>query len=320
MLVLSVVFVTAVPSFVDAVQGVTFFRSLSMGSVGEDVRELQKILNSSPETAIKSLGAGSPGQETTYFGALTRDAVMRFQEKYRDEILIPNGLSRGTGIVGPSTRGVLHDLLQVEVGTNAPSTSLSDIGVTPPTQPSGITSTNPNEENLDIFLANIDRVGAQQGLSEEKLTPLKEQIKKDIATTTNLKKTFIEIVEKSISKAPEPTRDPLSKLLDSIKSAFVPKDALAFGTPFGGQLYFSFFCPCSGNWLVTIQPLPPTYVALLSYTPGTQAHLSYNIPFTTRLLGQYTPGAGMCSIFIGTGCATLPSEGLITPTVGSSGI
>ncbi len=37
-------------------------------------------------------------------------AVTGFQEKYKDEILTPNGLSRGTGYVGPSTRKKLNQL------------------------------------------------------------------------------------------------------------------------------------------------------------------------------------------------------------------
>ena len=43
------------------------------------------------------------GQETTYFGPITAAALARFQEKYRDQILTPNGLTRGTGILGPAT-------------------------------------------------------------------------------------------------------------------------------------------------------------------------------------------------------------------------
>lgn len=323
MFVVSVIFACATPFFVSAQQA-TFYRSLTIGSVGEDVRNLQKILNSSPETAIRSTGIGSSGQESTYFGALTRDAVVRFQEKYRGEILTPNGLVSGTGYVGPSTRSVLQKLaLGTSVSSNT-SVAVVDkvannndvVAVEPPQ----VLTSNPNEENLDKFLAAVDRVGTQQGLSVESLKPIMDQIRKDVATTTNLMETFIEVVESSISKAPETTRGPLTKLLDTIKLALVPKKAHAIGTPFGGQLFFPFFCTCSANWLVTIQPLPPTYVTLLSYTPGTQTHLSYNIPFTTKLLGQYTPGAGICTIFVGTGCVAIPSEGMITPTVGSSAI
>lgn len=44
------------------------------------------------------------------FGPCTEEAVREFQETHREEILEPVGLSRGTGVVGPSTRQVLNRL------------------------------------------------------------------------------------------------------------------------------------------------------------------------------------------------------------------
>jgi len=45
------------------------------------------------------------------FYALTQKAVIRFQEKYASEILVPVGESIGTGYVGPSTRAKINRLL-----------------------------------------------------------------------------------------------------------------------------------------------------------------------------------------------------------------
>ena len=45
-----------------------------------------------------------------YFSELTASIVIRFQEKYRDEILTPVGLKYGTGYVGPATRKKLNQL------------------------------------------------------------------------------------------------------------------------------------------------------------------------------------------------------------------
>ena len=85
-------------------------RNLKVGSSGPDVLALQKLLNAYPDTLIADAGAGSPGNESDWFGSLTKAAVITFQEKYADEILAPVGLSKGTGTVGPSTRAKLNAL------------------------------------------------------------------------------------------------------------------------------------------------------------------------------------------------------------------
>lgn len=84
-----------------------FVRYLSQGSTGNDVRLLQKILNSDPDTMIASQGPGSPGKETNYFGALTKRAVQKFQTKYG----IANPDNPAYGAVGPRTRAKLQELV-----------------------------------------------------------------------------------------------------------------------------------------------------------------------------------------------------------------
>ncbi len=81
-------------------------KNIGIGSIGPEVRLLQKFLNAQGFT-VSLNGPGSPGQETTLFGFKTRLAVIRFQEAYADEILLPVGLTSGTGTVGPSTRAMI---------------------------------------------------------------------------------------------------------------------------------------------------------------------------------------------------------------------
>lgn len=78
-------------------------RYLMPGSSGNDVKALQELL-------IKE-GVYPEGKITGFFGNLTKQAVIRFQEKYADEILKPAGLTKGTGGVGPATRKKMNELM-----------------------------------------------------------------------------------------------------------------------------------------------------------------------------------------------------------------
>lgn len=108
-------------SFASIANAETFTRNLRQGARGADVQTLQRVLNQSPETKLAEVGPGAPGEETTYFGEITKSAVARFQEKYAPEILFPIQLVQGTGFVGPMTRKKLN-----EAAINA--------GITPNTQ------------------------------------------------------------------------------------------------------------------------------------------------------------------------------------------
>jgi len=99
--------------------GFSFKKDLMLGDTDPDVKQLQQVLNADVDTTIALSGAGSSGNETTYFGASVKAAVIKFQEKYRESILTPNGLTRGTGSVGKATRTKLNLLIGVMTTSNS---------------------------------------------------------------------------------------------------------------------------------------------------------------------------------------------------------
>ena len=75
-----------------------FTRNMTVGTVGEDVRDLQRYLNSHGFVVSVS-GPGSPGNETAMFGGATRAALARLQAA--------NGISPAIGYFGPVTRNFI---------------------------------------------------------------------------------------------------------------------------------------------------------------------------------------------------------------------
>lgn len=83
---------------------ITEFKSeLKVGSRGTEVTNLQTCLARDSEVYPE-------GQVSGYFGSKTKEAVIRFQEKYYEDILEPWGFDSGTGIVSKTTRAKLNEI------------------------------------------------------------------------------------------------------------------------------------------------------------------------------------------------------------------
>ena len=78
----------------------TWTTTLKPGDRGTEVAKLQEFLSLSPRSG--------------WYGPVTRQAVTNFQEKYTAEILTPNNLTHGTGVVGGATRAKLNQLCSSE--------------------------------------------------------------------------------------------------------------------------------------------------------------------------------------------------------------
>ncbi len=95
-----VVAVVTTPSSTDTAtsKNYTLSRDLKLGSTGEDVRVLQKFLNTHG-ALVAQTGAGSAGNETTYFGPATKKALALYQAK--------KGINPTSGYFGPLTRSMV---------------------------------------------------------------------------------------------------------------------------------------------------------------------------------------------------------------------
>lgn len=91
----------------ESIQSALFTRSLSIGTRGDDVRELQKFLSQFPDLYPEKL-------QTGFYGPLTATAVRKFQERHGIETV---------GTVGPKTLVRIHELLAKGAGAS---------GVVPP--------------------------------------------------------------------------------------------------------------------------------------------------------------------------------------------
>lgn len=88
---------------IEKASGFKFSSSMQAGSKSTEVRKLQECLAQDPDIY-------ESGNVSGYFGPETKEAVKLFQEKYKEDILIPNNLKEGNGVVKTSTIKKLNEV------------------------------------------------------------------------------------------------------------------------------------------------------------------------------------------------------------------
>jgi hypothetical protein len=131
----------------------TFTQNLRMGATGGQVMWVQQFLNNHGFT-VATTGAGSPGNETSYFGPATMRAVIAFQNAYAANILVPNGLSAGNGNWYTSTRAQADTICTSAMTTGTGTTGTTGTGTTG----SGITVTAGSQPANSLAPALANRV------------------------------------------------------------------------------------------------------------------------------------------------------------------
>ena len=78
-------------------------QDLKLNDKGDQVKLLQSWLASDPSIYKEGTVSGT-------FGKATQTAVVKFQERYASDILMPQGFYKGTGVVDEYTRNKLNEL------------------------------------------------------------------------------------------------------------------------------------------------------------------------------------------------------------------
>lgn len=133
----------------------SFTTDLTLGSNGEAVRALQVFLNNKGY-AVATSGPGSKGNETTYFGGLTRTALAKYQAAM--------GISPAVGYFGPITRAKVNADCTPTTGggggttTTTPGTTLNggEADLTSYDLRREESSGNEGESKVEVFTSRFD--------------------------------------------------------------------------------------------------------------------------------------------------------------------
>jgi len=106
--------------------------NLTVGSKGAAVMDLQKFLNGNGYP-VSASGAGSPGNESSYFGSATKAALAKWQAAA--------GISPASGFFGPISRAKLASTGST---TTTTTTTIETINPNPVTTTATVATTSPN--------------------------------------------------------------------------------------------------------------------------------------------------------------------------------
>ncbi len=133
----------------------SFYRDLKLGDTGEDVLCLQKSFNSLGYLIAVS-GPGSLGNETSYFGPLTQQAVSRWQAA--------NGITPTAGYFGPISRNkYFANFSQLPSGTTVTGTTSGTTTTTTTTTGTTASSTE-DKETRSLIESVIDDIAQAEAL------------------------------------------------------------------------------------------------------------------------------------------------------------
>ena len=304
-----------------------FQKDLHYGQTSPDVIPLQQFLNTDAQTKVANIGPGSPGNESTFFGAKTASAVSRFQEKYSSDILYPVGLNQGTGYVGARTRQKINQIISETsarpVAVNTPQVTTTDYMLPIDKKIISLMSDKIDQQTADIkdenqrkdikkmIMATLD-----SGIKKARLEAFMNAVGvNQVATNENVASPARSVISKTS------TWDLYKGRLKEFFSGFAahaaeisenPTKTLAQSSeiPFGGMHTIFIQCTCSGaNQLHYIFDYASNSLLGLVYQPGASIlYMNFNV-YGTFQKGSYAPGSGQCQIITGPSCSTIKSDG-----------
>ena len=74
---------------------------------------------------------------------------------------------------------------------------------------------------------------------------------------------------------------------------------------FGGKITMNMVCPCSANYMITLNDLSTKMPLSIMFQPGVSSlKMNYNPTIGESVLGGYIRGAATCMVYVGTGCSS----------------